>query len=271
MLKSQLIVRALAAFVLMANSNAGVAEGTLNLFARHDATAQYVESVLRLAIRQSGNLIDLNIENVRVNAPQWRDALESGQLDVIWSVSTPDLERRFKRIPIDIYYGYMGLRVCVSNTEQSAKLKTVNSSDDLKGITFGSGIGWSDTMKFQSAGLNVIQDDLDRLVDKARDGIIDCFARGIFEPWDEHMKYLQRGITNLVINDTFAVRYPNPFYLYVNRNDGKTFKLLSEGLAKAVEDGSLEKTFKESRQYSQFDRYALIEQRIIIDLPYTNQ
>lgn len=250
-----------------ATFTAVAADTGVMLAKRNDATAAYVEDLIWLAISKTDYKNGINTYNQRVNAPEWRDALQDGHVDAIWSVSTPEIEQRFRRIPIDIYFGYMGYRICVSNIDKKPMLENVSDLDGLHGIVFGSGAGWSDTDKLRSAGMIVIEGNIDSLVKMAVNKEIDCFARGAFEPWDEQIRYLQRGITNLNINETFVIRYPNPFYIYVNKDDKETYHLLSKGLTAALADGSLVETFKKTKQFMQFKKYANLDNRIKIELP----
>lgn len=63
----------------------------------------------------------------------------------------------------------------------------------------------------------------------------DYFPRAIHEPWIEIA-----DMPDLTVEENILIRYPAPFYFFVNRENTRLSERIAYGLESAIADGSLD-------------------------------
>jgi len=111
-------------------------------------------------------------------------------------------------IPFPIDMGILGYRVCFVGADRAAELARVNTLDQLRHFTQGTGTGWQDAVILRHGGLTVHEvDNYESLFRMVARGRIDLFCRGaneILPEWQSH----QGKVAGLTVDRHLALFYP---------------------------------------------------------------
>lgn len=229
-----------------------------------DMRTDYPLRLLRLAFIKA-NADDVLVPSTAV-MPQGR-ALEelqhgTGQVDVVWSMTSREREQNLLPIRICIYKGLIGWRIPLISEQRRDKFKEVKNTDHLKKFIAGQGHDWPDTGILRANGLKVEGvPGYSNLFKMLVYGRFDYFPRSVVEIWDEVDAHTGEGIeadTNLVI------RYPTAFYYFVKKDNIKLADTIRDGLEKAIADGSFDALF--NRQHAKLLKRAQLDKRTVLDL-----
>lgn len=227
-----------------------------------DARTQYPSQLLRLALSKSCPLC--RIRPSAALMPQGRALTElqigSGEVNIVWSMTSVEREQQLQPIRIPIYKGLIGWRIPLVMPAAEAKLAMVRNVDDLRRFTFGQGEDWPDTEILQRNGLTVfVANQYDALFRMLAAGRFDLFPRAVIEIGPEALKHAASG---MVIDSHIVLHYPAAFYFFVNRNNTLLADLVQRGLMQALDDGSFDrllmKTFGSALRDMHFERRRVI-------------
>lgn len=163
-------------------------------------------------------------------------------------------EDRFSKMNMDyvkfpVELGIIGWRVCFANADSLARLKNVTTLAQLKELTHGQGIGWTDVQILRANGFQVTEaptyEGLFKMVASKR---FDLFCRGtneLLEEWNEH-----KQINGLTFDKTITIEYPMPRVFYTNSANKAALQRVQEGLIAAYKDGSLIKVWEKNYKSS---------------------
>ncbi|GGY69912.1 hypothetical protein GCM10011613_12850 [Cellvibrio zantedeschiae] len=163
----------------------------------------------------------------------------------------------YEYIDIPIDFGANSYRICFMRPALKAKLKSVQSIDELRRYTFGAGIGWLDIKILRHHGFKVIeQTNVQSLIRMTKAGRVDFFCRGFNEIFNEIKN--EPETEGLSYDESFLLYYPLPKFLFANSNNSAILKRIQQGLVIAEKDGSLHKLWmmqnKENIAASQFNK-----------------
>lgn len=148
-------------------------------------------------------------------------------------------------IPID--FGANSYRICLMRQDLKEELRKVTTLDQLRKYTFGAGIGWLDVKILRYNNFKVIeQNSTQNIVRMTKAGRVDLYCRGFNEIFFE----LQHDVetTGLAYDESFALYYPLPKFLFFHKNSTQAFGRIRRGLAIADHDGSLKNLWVKSNQ-----------------------
>lgn len=207
-----------------------------------DPKQAYYIDLLRLALDKSKDIYgDYELSPVVFEMPQGRTSiivqLDQG-IDVTWRVSSHELEQRLQAIYVPLLKGMMGHRIFIINKEDQHKFHTDMSLEDLRKLLAGQGYDWPDSTILQHNGVNVVEGGAANLLTMLERKRFDYFPRALHEPWTEIDDKPQ-----FVVEQNILIRYPAPFYFFVNKNNTKLYNRIADGLDIAIKDGSFEKVF----------------------------
>lgn len=234
-----------------------------------DTRDAYTISVIRLALEKTRPRYgDYTLKGIPpLNYPRSVDALSSDKypnliVDISYEKSlTESGELTYINFPVD--QGVVGYRICFVNPAIKARLKKAKSLKDLRRYTIGQGVGWADTAILRHNGFNVVEvSSYPNIFKMVIAGRIDLFCRGVNELMTEYATY--KHIGNLTYDDTFALVYLLPRFLYFNKKNALAKRRIEEGLALAYEDGSLKRLWLLYHEPSV--RFAKLGQRKIYHL-----
>jgi hypothetical protein len=167
---------------------------------------------------------------------------EKREINVIWTLSNDEREKKMLPIRIPIYKGLIGWRMFMikeSRAEDFKKIKNLQQLTQLKPIHV---LAWADTKILQSNGFDVVTSRVYKEVFTMLNQ-----QQGDFLP--RSLTEISAEMTNNIIADdiiiepTLGVRYPAAMYFFVNANDKILAKLLTDGLEKAIENGEFDTLF----------------------------
>jgi hypothetical protein len=183
-------------------------------------------------------------------------------LDVVWTMTTAEREKRLLPIRVPIDRGLLGWRLLLVRQDAEKSFAGVRDAATLRTLRAGQGADWPDTDILKAAALPVDASALyGDLFVKLRAGRIDYFPRSLLEVWNEQAAHSDDG---LVVEPHLALHYPTAMYFFVKRSDTALAADLRKGLDLALHDGSMEALFE--RRYGSAIRRAGLDRRTVIEL-----
>lgn len=160
-------------------------------------------------------------------------ALANEKLTIMIRAANIDYEKKFVPVRIPLDKGLLGYRVFLINKSDQAKFSSIQTIGELKKMSVGQGLGWSDVGVWKANGFDVVEgntyEGLFNMTIKRR---FDFFSRGIVEIIDEYESRKDK-MPDLHIEESITVYYPWPLYFYFPKTDN------GKKLAKRVEEGLL--------------------------------
>ncbi len=207
-----------------------------------DPKQAYYIDLLDLAMEKSIDKYgDYELVPVVFEMPQGRTSimvqLNQG-IDVTWRVTSQELEKRLQAIYVPLLKGLMGHRIFIINKEDQEKFSEDMTLGELRGLLAGQGYDWPDSIILQHNGINVVEGGAHKLLDMLQKRRFDYFPRALHEPWIE-----LADMPGLTVEENILIRYPAPFYFFVNRENTRLSERISYGLESALADGSFDSLF----------------------------
>ncbi len=245
-----------------------VQAGEINYYPRpesvNDPRTEYPVMLLNLAMQNSVVQYEFIPSNKVMN--QGRALVEvknnSGEVHIIWSMTSKEREQQLLPIRIPIYKGLIGWRLPLVKTQDADQFKNIKGIDDMRCFEAGQGHDWPDNEILRSNGLKVLGTSnyggMFKMLEMRR---FQYFPRSVAEIWAELDVHAGQ---ELVVDKYIALYYPAAFYYFVNKNNKKLADALTSGLEKAIADGSFEKLFL--KYYDHIIKRSSLENRMIIEL-----
>jgi hypothetical protein len=185
--------------------------------------------------------------------------LPEALVDVVWTMSTPELEARFLPVRVPIFKGLFGWRVLLVRKAERLRFAQVRSLADFKGAVFGQGQGWPDTDILRANGLRVrTAAQPSTLVNLLLNGQIDAFPRGVAELHGE----MERLGHLLALEPSLVLHYRAPMYFFVHRDRPDVARALATGLARLQATGRFDQ-FVQAQLASELAMAALPRRRLL--------
>tara|TARA_R110000868_G_scaffold121085_1_gene321307 strand:- start:863 stop:1777 length:915 start_codon:yes stop_codon:yes gene_type:complete len=205
--------------------------------------ANYFIAVLKLALEK----IDLPYHIEFVDIPtlaqtRSQSLLKQGFYDIHWLTTSNERESQLKPIRIPLYKGLLGLRIAfVHNTHKELFAQT-NTLEQLRKFYSGQGRDWQDSQILLHHGFRLIEaSSTAALFEMLQIKRIDYFPRSILEIWWESEK---PETADLSIDPYIALYYPEAVYFFVHKDNTELHDNVSQGLKKAIADGSFQQNFE---------------------------
>jgi hypothetical protein len=180
---------------------------------------------------------------VQMSAARAIEQLERhGLVNVVWSSTSIDREKKFLTIRIPLRKGLLGYRICLINAKEQARINRVQTLDDLRKLTVGQGTGWADVSIYNAEGIPVTTAAYGGLFDMVGAGRFDLFPRGLSEVFREFALHGPR-LPGLAIDRHLLLYYPWPYYFLFNRDDPGLAARIEVGLKMMRADGSFDAIF----------------------------
>lgn len=207
-----------------------------------DPKQAYYIDLLDLAMEKSIDKYgDYELVPVVFEMPQGRTSimvqLNQG-IDVTWRVTSQELEKRLQAIYVPLLKGMMGHRIFIINKGDQEKFSEDMTLSELRGLLAGQGYDWPDSIILQHNGINVVEGGAHKLLDMLQKRRFDYFPRALHEPWIEIA-----DMPDLTVEENILIRYPAPFYFFVNRENTRLSERITYGLESALADGSFDSLF----------------------------
>ena len=238
-------------------SHFSMAENTLHLTLpkagslEPEATSQFYEQALLLALTKTSaapEQIKLDHHDNAVNRERARLLVKQEVLDIIWSSSNKKREAELTPVKFNLIRGINEYRLLLIRATDQVQFDQVKTLHDLQQFRIGSGLQWSDTDIYRFNGLPLVTsyayDPMFRMLAAKR---FDFMARSIQEVHSELEHY---GKLGLVIEKNLLIHYPQPIYFFVNKKNSALAARIQRGLEIARDDGSLDKVFFATPNFS---------------------
>lgn len=198
--------------------------------------------------------------------------LESGEIDLYWSATSLDMEKRFDPILFPIYRGMLGMRIGLIHEKNKQLLAKVTSKASLSRFKICSGKTWPDTFILDANGLNTAKSlKYPNIFEMMLAGNrCDLFARGVMEPFAEMQSYPELP---LAVDRHIMLRYRMPYMLFVRKGNTALQQHLTQIVEEIFADGTYETLFFNDPEVQMALSQAKLAERTIIDLenPYLTE
>lgn len=203
---------------------------------------QYTIELLELALAKTGVRFAINsTDDVILQGKAFNLLSNNRSINIVWSMTNKQRETDFLPIRVPIFKGLIGWRVLLVEPGMLARLE----SSKLRDNSAVQGMDWPDTKILQSNGFNVVNatnyDEAFTIMHRSQ---ADMFPRSVIEVLAEMADDNLRR--ELVIEPNYVIQYPAAMYFFVNKRDKILARLLEQGFAKAIADGTFEALFNET-------------------------
>lgn len=233
---------------------------------KDNETDKLAFQILKLVVAKQGfSEADIKQHSNYVPDAKLFDMVNSGELSLMWSGATKDLDEKFLAVRIPVFKGMLGHRIFIIRPDRQKDFDKVKTLDDLRKLKAGSGIYWGDTQILRDAKFGLVDTlKYKNLFPMLEGGRFDYFPRAIFEPWSEIETHKD---LNLTVEKNLMLVYPLTLYFYVKKDNEELHNILYKGLEKAMLDGSYDKVFFGSKLVKEALQKTKIENRTIFRIP----
>lgn len=258
---------ALALLCICVCSVVGAPAATLVRYGRPsadiDREASYPVDLLQLCLGKTGEAYEFRPSlEVIPQSRAIRLLRADREIDVLWTVTSPEREQLLLPVRVPIDRGLYGWRLFLIRDDAQARFDGVTSLAQLAALQAGQGHDWPDLIILRNAGLKVAgASSYDGLFAMLARGRIDYYPRALPEVWAELQ---QRRQLPLQVERTLVLRYPSAMYFFVSRNNPELAQALLTGLQAAIADGSFQQLFE--RYFGAAIAQADLGRRRILDI-----
>ncbi|EKO3601090.1 ABC transporter substrate-binding protein, partial [Vibrio metschnikovii] len=171
--------------------------------------------------------------------------LESGKLDIVWTATSTDLEKRFIPVRFPIFRGLLGMRIGLIHQKDSQLLSSVQSKADLMRFKICTGKTWPDTHILDANGLVTAKSlKYPNIFEMMLAGNrCHFFARGVMEPFAEVASHPELPLT---VDSHIMLRYRMPYMLFVSKSNPDLAEHLLEIMTEIFDEGLYEALLRNS-------------------------
>lgn len=208
-----------------------------------DVRARYPLAVLHLALLRSGREAAIAPTPLHGTQERLLRLLQEGrQLDVMWTVTTAERERRLRAVRFPIDRGLVGWRVLLVRRDALSRfIPGADPRGALAALQGVQGHDWPDLAILRANGLRVASTPAyEGLFEMLARGHVDYVPRSVAEVGDE---LAARAGMGLAIEPRLLLRYPSALYFFVHPDNTALAQALQAGLERAHADGSLQRLF----------------------------
>lgn len=196
---------------------------------------EYLSTLLIKALEAANYSATLNYIIVHPHQQRTLITLQNSEVDLYWSMTSPERETLAIAIKIPLYRGYIGKRALVTQRELLPQFKNITTLEQLQPLTAVQGHDWPDTKVLSHNGLNVRPlANYKAMFGLTAAGRIDYFPRSFIEVSSE-----LREIDNneLAIVPHIYLQYPAAFYYFVSKEKPALANAIQQGLTKLEQSG----------------------------------
>jgi len=226
-----------------------------------DQRSNYPIALLELALKKAGSTATLRSTSARVSKSRALQLLEAGQeVDVVWTMTSIEREKRFLPIRIPLYKGLGSYRLLLIRGEDQAKFSALKDETALKQQLMSQVHDWVDTEvlrhnKFKVLNASSYQSLFQMLLHKR----VDAVPRSVLEIVAEQQNFAEQ---HLHIETNWLLHYPGAVYFFVSNKNPQLAEKIESGLRKALKDGSFDLLFQQ-HFVSQLKKMKLSERKLV--------
>ena len=225
-----------------------------------DERGHYPVALLKLALAKAGGDYRPKAASHDLSQSRTLRHVELGrELDITWTLTTPEREARLLAIRIPLDRGLLGWRLLLINPEDSELFASL-SLEQLKNLRCGQEQDWPDYPILRHNGFKITPTtNYQGLFYMLQRGRIAFFPRALTEVLAE-IKTQEK--IPLAIAPRWVLYYPAPVYYFVNKQRPDLANAIARGLLIAMDDGSMRELFLqhfgESIQHMELDKREII-------------
>lgn len=228
-----------------------------------DMRANYFSELLSLCLAKSGKAYLLKPSAFHVQQARALKLIEMNNgIDVFWTFTTSEREKKLMPIRIPIDRGLFGWRLFLIKASNQILFNEINTAPQLAKLRAGQGHDWPDTDILQANHFLISgSTTYESLFEMLARNHIQYFPRALMEvelELNAHPNY------DLAIEPRLALHYPTALYFFVNKKNTELAADIEKGLRKTIEDGSFKKLF--DRHFSDTIRKSNLTKRTIITI-----
>lgn len=226
-----------------------------------DQRSNYPIALLELALKKAGSTATLQSTSARVSKSRALHLLETGvEVDVVWTMTSIEREKRFLPIRIPLYKGLGSYRLLLIRSDEQSKFSALKDEASLKQLMMSQVHDWVDTdvlrhNKFKVLNASSYQSLFQMLLRKR----VDAVPRSVLEIAAEQQLFAEQG---LVIETDWLLHYPGAVYFFVSNKNPQLAEIIESGLRKALKDGSFDLLFQK-HFVSQLKTMKLSERKLV--------
>lgn len=226
-----------------------------------DKRSNYPIALVELALKKAGSTATLQSTSARVSKSRALHLLETGvEVDIVWTMTSIEREKRFLPIRIPIYKGLGSYRLLLIRHEDQAKFSALKDEAALKQLMLSQVHDWVDTdvlrqNKFKVLNASSYQSLFQMLLHKR----VDAVPRSVLEIEAEQQLFAAQGLD---IETDWLLHYPGAVYFFVSNKNPQLAEKIELGLRKALKDGSFDLLFQK-HFVSQLKTMRLSERKLV--------
>jgi hypothetical protein len=229
-----------------------------------DPQKAYFVSLLERVCEKASE-IDYQCELKRIEGDMHQQrqlkSLDSGIIDVVWTVTSKDREKHYLPVRIPLTKGLIGYRIAIVNNASRMAFSSSSSLQTLKDLKHVQGHDWPDSEILAHNGFNLSTTTWNSTLYKSlNSGHFDVLLRGALEITTEIEIYPN---PNLSIEPKNAFYYPSAVYFFVSKKKPHLAALLEAGLMALIDDGSFDTLLFEFAPHKKALDSLLLENRIV--------
>jgi hypothetical protein len=193
---------------------------------------EHADGDFRLVIEEFPSMTQARISSMMLNE----------KVDVMFTGYSVERENTFLQVDFPMTRGLLGYRVFLTQVESLSSLEQVRSLEQLKKFCIGTGSDWPDASIMEKNGFCVDRAPRDRLWAMLANKRFDLLSRAVHEGFRE-IDTIQQQYPNVVLSASTVLAYPFDLFIYVNRNNERLHRILTEGLSRAYSTGDFMRHF----------------------------
>lgn len=202
---------------------------------------EYLSTLLEKALIAAQYQAKINHVIVHPHQQRALISLEDNNVDLYWSMTSPERETLAIAIKIPLYRGYIGKRALVTNRQLLPLFEKISTIEQLEQLSAAQGHDWPDTKILAHNGLTVRPlANYEAMFALTAKGKTEYFPRSFVEVISE-LKQINNP--DLAIVPNLFISYPAAFYYFVSKEQPELASAIEKGLIKMEQTGAFSQLF----------------------------
>ncbi len=201
----------------------------------------YFTELLNLALEKTQaeyGALDLAYASMPMVQDRQLQLLDSGGIDLIWSITTRAREQNYLPIYVPLANGLFGYRLFLITSDNQDRFPANISNEQLKQLQAVQATDWPDVHILRANQFKVETETYQNCFWLLIRNYVDYFPRGVSEINGELHLYEDNGV---IVEPNLALYYPNLMYFFVKKQNTALAQRLQLGLERAMKDGSFQR------------------------------
>lgn len=202
---------------------------------------EYLSTLLEQALGAAQYPAKINHVIVHPHQQRTLISLEDNNVDLYWSMTSPERETLAIAIKIPLYRGYIGKRALVTNRQLLPLFEKISTIEQLEQLSAAQGHDWPDTKILAHNGLTVRPfANYEAMFALTAKGKTEYFPRSFIEVTSELNEV---DNPDLAIVPNLFISYPAAFYYFVSKEKPELANAIEKGLLKMEQNGAFSQLF----------------------------